>query len=234
MARFDRAFLMKVGVIIPDRGDRPRLFEWCRKLLAAQTWRPRYVMFMNYHPESEEKDITQRYRRGYEQLRNKGLDVICFMESDDWYSPNYIEIMVEEWKRQGRPDLLGMRETIYYHIRLFEYFPMQHEQRSSAMSTLIRADMDFQWPNDNEPYLDSWLWMGPPQSSFKKALWLPEKEICIGIKHGEGMTGGNMHVDRLGHYQAHGKKDFDKKFLRETVDPESFEFYSTFYAEELR
>lgn len=228
---------MKIGIIVPDRGDRPRLLAHCQRMIKAQTVQPSYTMIMNYTPESEKKDITQRYRRGYDLLRGKRLDAIFFIESDDYYASNYIEKHLEEWEKAGKPEIFGPRETIYYHIRLQEYFTMYHEQRTSAMATIIKPDMNFNWAPDEEPYCDSWLWENSahsPGNKLTRALFTPKKHLCIGIKgHEEGtLTGGNMHIDRLGHYQAHGRKDDGLKFLRDHVDPESFHFYTTFFAEE--
>lgn len=222
---------MKTGIIIPDRGDRPLFLEHCKYLLSKQTVQPDIIEWVTYPPESEAKDISQRYRRGYDLLRNKGLDAILFMESDDYYAPSYIETMLKAWESAGKPELFGLMWTEYYHIKHFEHFTMRHEQRSSAMSTLIKPDLFVNWPPDSEPYCDSWLWMGP-EPRLKGQLFDPQEHICLGIKHGIGLTGGNMHVDRLAHYQKHGQKDLNKEFLKSVVDKKSFEFYSTFFSQD--
>lgn len=219
---------MKLALLIPTRGDRLRFLTHCRYLISQQTRQPDLIWFVDYPPESDQKDITQRYRRGYDELRNQGLDAILMWEDDDWYAPNYIETMLTEWENAGKPDLFGPRRTEYYHIRLFEHFTMHHEQRTSAMSTLIRPDLNFSFPPDNEPYFDSWLWERA-QPRLKGAVFTPKTQICLGIKHGIGLTGGNMHIDRLAHYQKHGQKDPDKAWLRSVVDPVSFEFYSNYF-----
>lgn len=197
-------------------------------MLSQQTRQPDVVLYMDYTPESEDVDITQRYKRGYEALRNHGINCILFMEVDDWYAPTYIETMLAEWERAGRPEIFGPRTTEYYHVRLFEHFTMHHESRASAMNTLIKADLQFTWPPDNEPYLDAWLWEGA-KPRLQGQLFTPSAPICLGIKHGDGMTGGNMHVDRLGHYQKHGQKDSDGAWLRSIVDPVSFDFYWNYF-----
>lgn len=220
---------MRIAVMIPNRGqDRQRFLEHCKYLLRQQTIKPDQILWLDYVPESDEVDITQRYRRGYDRLRGYNFDVIFMWESDDWYSPTYIETMLREWESAGRPEIFGPRTTEYYNLKIFEHFTMHHESRTSAMNTLIRADLNFTWPPDNEPYLDAWLWEGA-QPRLRGQLFTPSVPICLGIKHGDGMTGGNMHVDGLGHYHKHGQKDKDGSWLRSIVDLKSFEFYWNYF-----
>lgn len=219
---------IKIGVIIPDRGDRSQFLRNCFRLMQNQTLKHVEVLCVASKPSSNECDITKRYRQGYDFYRGKGFDVIAFVENDDWYSPDYLETMVREWIKAGKPDLFGTRYTIYYNLRVFGYFPMHHESRSSAMSTLIKPDLNFEWCPDNEPYTDVWLY-----SKLNYKLFTPEKHICLGIKHGIGKTGGKSHTDRLDRYKTNtGKLDTDKSFLKSIVDKESFEFYCNVLANE--
>lgn len=222
---------MNFGVIIPDRGDRPRFTAHCNYLLAQQSVRPEIVIHVNEAPTSPEKDITKRYKIGYNSLRGAGLDCIFLWENDDFYCATYFETMLAAWEQHGKPDLFGPRHTEYYNIRIFEHFTMRHEQRTSAMNTLIRPDLRFTWPPDNEPYFDSWLYERA-EPRLSRAVFSPEKPICLGIKHGVGLTGGNMHTDRLAHYQKHGSKDAAFGYLRSVVDPVSFEFYTKYFEKE--
>lgn len=212
---------MKIGIIIPDRKDRPLFLENCLRLIKNQTLQPTIIEVINYEPESDNVDITQRYRRGYEKLRNKGLDVIALMENDEWYSPEYLEIMVNGWVKHGKPEIFGTNYTVYYHIKLFSYFTMHHLTRSSAMSTLITPDMDIKWCVDEQPYTDIWLW-----KQLQGVTFTPPKIICLGIKHGVGKCGGMAHVDKLHRYVGN---DANKDYLRSVVDNESFNFYSNYF-----
>lgn len=223
---------MKIGVIIPDRGDRPRFLENCLRMLNKQTLKPDVIELVNndmltfdgdgYHVEkNKDCDITWRYRTGYERLKNKGLDCILLWENDDWYHSAYIETMVREWKKAGKPEIFGTNYTIYYHIKLFAHFVMHHTTRSSAMSTLLKPDLNFTWCKDYEPYTDLHLW-----KTLKGVTFQPEKNICMGIKHGEGLCGGRCHIDRL---EKFINKDPAKDFLRSNMDEESFNFYTTYF-----
>lgn len=217
---------MRIGLIIPDRGDRRLFFEHCKWLIKQQTIQPIVVAFMDYSAESQEKDITQRYRRGYDQLRGQKLDAILLWENDDWYSPRYIETMITAWSTAGKPDIFGTRYTHYYSLRKWAYFTMKHTERSSAMSTLIKPDMDFDWPVDTEPYTDTHLWMAARHKDtnalLSNAVFAPDPIICLGIKHGIGLSGGNYHNNKLNSFIY---PDLDTTWLRSVVDPTSYDFY---------
>lgn len=210
---------MRVGVIIPTRGDRPELLKNCLRQLDNQTLKPERISIIQFPPEADKCDITKRYRIGYHHLSGKGLDVIALIEDDDWYSPDYLETMVGYWIKEGRPKLLGLDHTVYYNIRLFAHFTMFHSTRSSAMNTLIQPDLDFDWGPDENPYADVHIW-----NLLKGTIVVPEKEICLGIKHGIGKCGGQSHTCHLSRYV---NKDEDKTFLKSIMDDESFEFYSS-------
>lgn len=224
---------MKIAILIPDRGDRPMFLENCLRIMKSQTLQPDIIELVNDVPTSNECDITWRYRTGYDRLRNKDLDCILLIENDDWYASNYIETVVREWELQGRPDLFGQLYTVYYNIRVMAHFTMHHGDRSSAMNTLIRPDLNLSWCSDNEPYTDLYLWnltnlngvpsVGP---KFRGQLFKPEKHICLGIKHGIGLCGGRSHIDKMYRY-------VDKSIsLNELMDKESFEFYNNYFKKE--
>ena len=216
---------MKFAVIIPDRNDRPKFLANCLRMIKSQTVQPDIIELINEQSpiDPTKPDITWRYRTGYDRLRNKGLDCIFFIENDDWYASDYFEVMLKEWEKRNRPQLLGNTYTIYYHIKLKRWRTFDHFQRSSAMNTLITPDLDFKWCVDTEPYTDSYLWM---MSGLKGEVFKPGHHICFGIKHGDGMTGGSFHAERLETYKF-DDPDFD--YLRTNLDSESFKFYSTYF-----
>lgn len=212
---------MKIGVIIPDRNDRPLFLLNCLRMLAAQTVQPEIINVVNYIHKNSTCDITERYRIGYDELRGKGLDLIAFIENDDYYSKNYLEFMSNQWILKEKPNILGLNRTIYYHIRTFEHFIMYHNTRSSAMNTVIKPDLSIKWGHDNDPYTDVWLW-----NLLKGVIISPHKEVCLGIKHGIGLCGGQNHTDHMDRFI---NKDSDKSFLQSIMDPDSFEFYSNYF-----
>jgi hypothetical protein len=215
---------MRIGIIIPDRGDRPDFLKHCLWLLSQQTMQPCEIALMNYPPESQQKDITQRYRRGYEKLSKLDLDIITFWENDDYYAPNYLETMVNKWIELGKPDLCGINQTIYYNLNVNAYMTMRHTQRSCAATTLIKPNLSFNWCPDYEPYTDTYLWM---VTGLKGVTFTPPPNLFLSIKHGIGLTGGESHTTRLHRYKSefNGTPDDNREFLKSVVDSKSFEFY---------
>jgi glycosyltransferase involved in cell wall biosynthesis len=217
---------MKIAVLIPDRGDRPKLLQNCIRMMDAQTLRPEKILIVNDAPKSDRCDITYRYRKGYTELSNTGeYDLIAFIENDDYYAPNYLETMVRHWEFNNKPDMIGTAYTVYYHIGLLKWFVMYHSIRSSAMNTLIRPSLDIKWCVDTEPYTDLHLWMNQPQ--ITKKIITPEI-ISIGIKHGVGMSGGRMHVDKLHRYNM---PDPSMKWFSIYADEQSVQFYKNIHTQ---
>lgn len=213
----------KFGVICPDRGDRVLMLEQFHRLMDSQTIKPDILELVTYVPESDAIDISQRYRLGYDKLRNQGLDCILFIESDDWYSPNYIETMLRGWVDHGCPDMFGTNYTTYVNLRLGEgvvrkALTLHHAERSSMMSTLIKADLDLQWPDDSYPYTDSHLWI----HCKNRKTFAPENGwICLGLKGGyvKGLSGGSFHNDKL-------KMFTENVHFLKVVGEDNFKFYS--------
>jgi len=219
---------MKIAVLIPDRGDRPKLMSNCLRMMQAQTLKPHTTIIMSGRPESDKCDITYRYREGYELATKMwmyafgyGIDVIAFVENDDWYAPDYLETMAREWDAHGRPEIFGTNYTIYYHLKLKRYFILEHYDRASAMNTFIKPGLRITWPVDEDPYTDMHLWQN---CGLRGVTFRPGRHISIGMKHGEGMTGGGWHRDKLDRFKTE-----DGGLLRDNLDPASFEFYNNYF-----
>jgi len=211
--------MANIGIIIPDRNDRPVFTANCyRQLKAVLPFVS--LAHVNGPPQANVIDITRRYKFGYNILRNQGIDLIFCIENDEWYCADYFNVIIEAWKANGRPDLFGIDYTYYYHIKLKRYFKYEHTGRSSMMCTVIKPDLDIAWPKDNYPFTDMHLW----RFMQNKKTFRPDEPIAISMKgHGVGMTGGTGHTDRLGRY-VHQDEGFG--FLRGHLDNESFEFFS--------
>jgi hypothetical protein len=227
---------MNLGIIIPDRGDRPKFLENCLRMMDAQTLKPKYIRVIDFPAIDDHVDITPRYKTGYFWMSAMDIDLVAFIENDDWYSPDYLETMVEAWKRFEKPALFGTCFTIYYHLELKAYFTMEHTQRASAMNTFIKPGINIKWPVDMEPFLDMHLWSGNAGITGinSRIVFRPEKIISVGMKHGQGKTiGGGMHVvdDRVKKKYATKdvNSDYPEGFLKTVLDPESFNFYNTYF-----
>jgi len=209
-----------IAVIIPDRGDRPKMLANCIRMMEGQTLKP-YIWLVDEKPKSELPDITYRYRTGYNFLSNPKLDIdlIFFIESDDWYHHNYLYTMYSCWLSEGKPDLMGIDYTYYYHLKLRKYFKYGHAGRASMMNTCIVPGLTFKWPVDSYRFVDMYLW-----DKLRGLTISPEKPISIGMKgHGEGMTGGTGHDSKLHRYVNE-----DNGFLEKYLDKESLEFYGNY------
>jgi hypothetical protein len=225
---------MKLGVIIPDRGDRPKFLDNCYRMMAAQSLQPTWFFLSNEPATDNHVDITKRYRVGYDFFRGKGYDLLAFIENDDWYSPDYFATMIAAWEYYGKPDLFGTCYTYYYHIQLKAYFKMEHHTRSSAMNILIKPDMNFPWPVDMEPFLDLHLYTLRDNPIKNRQVFMPDKIISVGMKHGVGKTieGGSHVIDdrvRRRYVTPDVNPDFPDGFLKTVLDPQSFEFYSNYF-----
>lgn len=225
---------MRIGVIIPDRGDRPLLMENCLKMFSKNQitcfklkhevlW---FSANANEIPASDEVDIVPRIRLGYQELTdNWKVDIIAIIENDDFYSTEYLAYMVDQWEKHGRPDLFGTSYTIYYHMKFKAYYKFHHSQRASLMNTLIKPGLDFQWPVDREPFLDIHLW----NNIINRVIFTPDKHYSIGMKHGIGKCGGGMHEDDHMNRLRYPNHDHNGEFLKDHLDPESFNFYFNYF-----
>tara|TARA_R110001599_G_C12152784_1_gene651615 strand:+ start:204 stop:791 length:588 start_codon:yes stop_codon:yes gene_type:complete len=187
-------------------------------MIAAQTLQPDEVLVIDFPATDGKKDITKRYKEGYNKLRNKGLHAIFLMENDDWYCTTYFEQMMAAWKLSDCPDIFGTSNTIYYHIEINAWFTFYHSTRSMAMSTLIRPDLNIEWPVDEDPYTDISLWS---QLQSKVVYIFPEL-ICLGIKHGTGLCGGENHSTAMERF-IHDDSNF--MLLKNHMDEDSLSFY---------
>lgn len=207
--------MVRIGVIIPDRNDRPLFLERCNQMLANQTLQADIIEVVNFEPLNDEIDITMRYRIGIEMLKDK-VDVILFVENDDWYSHTYIETMVNYWVMNDKPLLFGIAETIYYHLKLKAFNIIKHDGRASAMSTMVSTKLEIDFPKDNEPFFDLHLW-----KTYKGVTFKPKEPINIGIKHGIGKCGGKGHLLAF----RYDNEDAEMNWLKSKVNNESFKFY---------
>jgi len=207
---------MKVGVIIPDRNDRYKLLKHCLKMLSKQTMKPTFIEVVDFVNPTDNFDLTLRVRLGFNKLKNN-CDCVLIIENDDYYSENYIETMVNKWVELGKPELLGTDYTYYYHIFKKQYRKLIHKGRASLMNTLINTNLNVNWCDNNDIFLDLHLW-----KKHKGLTFTPEVPISVGIKHGIGLCGGSGHNRML-----LTENDEDLQVLKSLVDNESFNFYKS-------
>lgn len=192
---------MRVTCIIPTRGDRPEFVQQALKQLDRQTRKPDDIKIIE-----SDKGVTGNVRAGYEGIKN---GIVCIIEDDDKYPPNYIERVVKEWDNEYQ--LLGFDQTMYYHLFRKEYSVLRHPGRSSLFQTTIKAGLKINWPSDYENFLDLHLW---GNLSGK----LIHDYLAIGLKHNIGKTGGRAHSDSF-RYQF---KDTDGEVFKQITKGDEF------------
>lgn len=178
------------------------------------------IEIVNDEPLMDDIDVTYRYRIGLERLRKKGVDVVICWEDDDWYHHTYLDKMATMFEYYGKPDMLGIPYTIYYHLGYRMYVNLSHRKRSSMMCMAINPKSTFRYPEDSYPYLDYHLWT--QNVHLTTALYKFEKPICMGIKHGIGLVGGGSHKKP----NVYNVADPKFEYLQSIVDRDSFLFYS--------
>ena len=207
---------IKLGVLIPTR-DRPIFLRQALGLIDRQTVKPDVIEIVNDKPIHNGKDVSWRYRIGCDRLFEKGVDVIIFWEDDDWYSKNYIETIINGWIENGKPDILGINSTVYYHIQSQRWTILEHNNRASAMSTIVTKEiLNIQLCKDTDLWFDIHIWkkLNGIALNFKE-------RINVGIKHGIGLTGGVGHIND---HKIYKNTDKNYSFLESLIGAD-IDFY---------
>jgi hypothetical protein len=215
---------MKYCTITPDRGDRPKLIEFCYKQITRMIdERSRTNLYIEYAPTSDKIDLINRVRTGVNVAYRtyNGIDWSFIIENDDYYPADYIKNLLP---LLDGLDFIGWQNTFYYNIKTRRYSRLEHETHSSLFCTGFRLSAldDFEWPPDDYPFLDIALWKHAKQSGKNWKL-LRTDNPCVGIKgHGMGKMGGKGHKMEL------MRADPDMKWFRDKLnDEEAFKFYQS-------
>jgi hypothetical protein len=206
---------MIITVITPTRGDRPEFIAQCRKYVANQTIKPDYHFVIDYPPINKENDIADRIKLGLIKAKSVKSDFILIFEDDDFYSPEYIETILELWKTHLTPDLIGICTSLYYHIGINKYKELIHKNRASLYQTCFSGKFILPLSLESN-YFDVLLWRD--YKGTKKTIQL-NKNIAIGIKHGTGICGGSGHKEE---FFTNGIDDVDKSILKNLTNGENF------------
>ena len=205
---------MNLAVVTPHHDPKRSMFlDRLKVYMDRQTRKPDQWIIVD-EPTNIKPDLTYRVRIGIERAIENGADVILIMEDDDWYDPQYIEIMVDGWKRMGKPPIFGIGYTIYCYIFGGRFWNSQHKGRASLMSTLItkEAALSFKYPHDTEVWLDMAMWKIAGGKTIE-----PNKAYSIGIKHGIGMCGGVGHNKGFSRYTSDPNHNELRKHIKEDL-----------------
>lgn len=216
---------MKIAVVTPTLGDRQQFMVVLEKMIQSQTIQPDIHIIVDDEHYVQYPDVTWRYKQAFTRAFEAGADIVLPMEDDDWYASDYIEQMCNKWIEHGKPHMLGIDHTIYYHLRLRRYAYLKHPGRASTMSMLITKELEIAWCEESYPFIDYYMWTKMPCRS--KVAFPMDRNISIGIKHGIGKVAGGGHRSNIGIYSSPsvGQDDSTLEFLSSHVTAEQLRFY---------
>ena len=203
----------KFCAIIPDRGDRSELTAHCFAQLRRMTTYPDYIFHVNHKPLFDGFDLISRIAIGIDMAKKENVDWCFIIENDDFYPVKYFDRFAPYMDRH---DFIGDQLTTYYNLKNLTHKTFNHPHRSSLFTTAFRISAlnNFEWPSDENPFLDIELWK---YARFKRRAFI--NTGAVGIKHGLGLCGGKGYIMNM---QNH---DHDLNWLSLHVDEMSFQFY---------
>lgn len=208
------------AIIVPDRGDRPKLREWCEhQINQFHSDGHMFTVYVDFATVNSKHDLIARIYQGVNVSKERGVDFVFIVENDDFYPKDYLNKMDDP---EGF-DFIGCEHSYYYNLRNLTWQRFDHAHRSSLFNTGFRISaMDgFPWQNlmrQNTPFLDIEIWKWARKSKRRKVKFV-ESTGSIGIKHGIGLCGGK------GHRMEMLNNDPEMQWLNARVDTDSFEFY---------
>lgn len=208
---------MRIGVVIPTRGDRPDLMKRSLYYLDRQSITPDRLEIVNHKPFTGDCDITQRFRYGITKLY-KDVDIIIMWEDDDWYIEDFIAKTVELWEMNPHCEMIGFSGHLYYNINSQIYSRFRGGVIPPMATTSIASSYvdKMSWPTDTTASTDLYIW----RKCNKYFRYGQEDKFWhIGIKHGIGKTVTSSHS------RLTGTKDIDFEYLRANISAEDFLFY---------
>ena len=227
---------MKFTLITPTC-DRPEAFALCEKWMARQTVSYFEWIVLDDGVTPAKCTMGQRHYR-YDDTRGKGSligklrklmsesipingDAVAFIEDDDWYSPDYLEVAEKRFEDYS---VIGEGHAFYYNVRTRRWHQHDNAQHASLCQTLVRADA---FPalkpmlDDSCPFLDIRIWRDMP-AKYTKKLYIPgEKKTLVGIK-------GIYQGYGIGHKHPLPNRDGLMDKLRPQLGTD-IQYYKTYY-----
>lgn len=186
-------------------GGRPEAFALCEKWMARQTvpWHQWVVVDdclpttkttlgqqrVEPRPEWHLGQITlgRNLRAGLKAITG---DCVVVVEDDDWYSPDYLEVMS---RNLGVAPLVGEGFARYYNVRERQYLEIYNAKHASLAATAWRQELTpeiIKLIGGDEPFYDLTIWR-----KFDDFLLMLTKRYVVGIKGMPGRKGiGIGHV----------------------------------------
>lgn len=175
---------------------------------------PDQIYHINEPAISEGFDLVSRIKRGVGHAAADRIDWVFVIENDDYYPFNYFDRFLPYMEKY---DFIGEDKSTYYNLQNKTYKTFDHPYRSSLFTTAFRISALnlFDWPPDFKRFLDIELWK---YARHKRRKFI--ETGALGIKHGQGLCGGNGHKMRMKF------EDQQLTYLRQHTDEIGYEFYS--------
>jgi len=214
---------MKITLVTPTC-DRPEAFELCEKWMARQTVSIHQWIVLDDGINPAKCTMGQVHMLFGEETRGKQSlarkirylmetpqaitgDAIAFIEDDDWYSPNYLQVAASRLGDYNQ--MIGEAYALYYNVRDMHWHMHTNDRHASLCQTVLKRSF---FPellkvvkNDLDPFIDVRLW-GDTDPSLTRMIFIPDpKPTLVGIK-GIYQGYGIGHSKRLPHYDDGGNK----------------------------
>lgn len=156
-------------------------------------------------------------------LKQCSGEIICIIEDDDWYSPDYV---IKSIQRMGDYNLIiGEPKAIYYNVQQRCYRVNGNTNRASLCQTVLKSELKCKLKKYCEnhrgsAFVDGRLWTHVRENGIKYALYGDER-LSIGIKGLPGRKGIGIGHRPGGTY----KRDANFKFLESLIGKKDAEFY---------
>lgn len=146
-------------------------------------------------------------------------DILCFIEVDDYYAPNYLETLLA---RIRGLDITGEGHALYYNVKQRWWFEHSNDRYASLCATAVTRKV---FPHllriiamRKDQYLDGAIW----QLGLRKKCWSGKgKKTVIGMKALPGTPGiSNGHTGR----DQAAKDDLDLSKLRSLIGDDALNY----------
>lgn len=177
--------------IITPTGMRPEAFKLCEKWMARQTLKPDEWIVVDDGFVFTEMTLGQKVIRpeikwdGKTNTQGRNLklalevakgDLIAFIEDDDWYHSQYLELIMQSYSRSPS-FILGEQNAIFYHIGKKKWRALGNKDFCCLAQTVIYKDLIpeiLKGITKKEKYLDKYIW-----NAIKSEVAYPNIEISF-------------------------------------------------------
>jgi len=151
-------------------------------------------------------------------------DAIAFIEDDDWYSRNYLEVAAKRLQSDNGYGMIGEGRALYYNVRNSRWHLHTNDEHASLAQTVIHrcafADLAKAVEHDDDPFIDVRLWRN---SNYTRKVFLPEPDrpTLVGIK-------GIYEGYGIGHSRPLPNKDKTREYFYYLVGREEGRVYDKY------